>query len=146
MDRSVAIVLTLLVGGLVAFQPPVNAALARHVGDLGAAFTSLTISWVIVAVLLVAAGEVGSLRGVSEFRPAYVLGGLGGAAIVFVSLVTVRSLGAGGVTAVLVAGQLIVSVVLDRLGFLDLEQVGITAQRLGGVALLILGTVLITSR
>ena len=69
MDRGVAIGLTLLVGGLVAFQPPVNERLSRHVGDLGAAFTSLTISWLIVAVLLVAAGEVGSLRGISGFGP-----------------------------------------------------------------------------
>lgn len=146
VERGPAIVLTLLVGGLVAFQPPANAALGRHVGDLGAALVSLTVSWLIVAVLFTVAGEVATLRGITEFRPAHILGGIAGAAIVFVSLVTVRSLGAGGVTAALVCAQLIVSLWLDQTGFLGLDQVALSARRLGGAALLVAGTLLITSR
>jgi len=146
MDRGPAIVLTLLVGGLVAFQPPVNAALARHVGNLGATLTSLTISWLIVAALLVAAGEVGELRGLSEFRPEYLLGGIGGAAIIFVTLVTVGPLGATGLVIVLVTGQITVSALLDKVGALGLEQTPLTLPRLLGIALLIGGTVLVTWR
>jgi transporter family-2 protein len=146
MDRGPAIVLTLLVGGLVAFQPPANALLARHVGDVGATFTSLTISWLIMAVVLVGAGEVGSLKGLSEFRPEYLLGGIAGAAIVFISIVTVRSLGAVGVASALVAGQLIVSAVIDRLGILGIPEVGLTATRLTGIGLLLAGTILVTQR
>ena len=146
MDRGPAIILTLLVGGLVAFQPPANAALGDHVGDLGAAFVSLSLSWLIVAVLLVLSGDGGALTGLTGFRPVHALGGIAGAAIVFVTLVTVRPLGAGGVTALLVCAQLLVSVSLDRSGFLQLDQVGLDAQRVSGLALLILGTILITSR
>ena len=40
MSRVVAILCTLVAGGVVALQPPANAALARHVSDLGAAFIS----------------------------------------------------------------------------------------------------------
>ena len=52
MDRGPALAVTLVVGALVAFQPPANAQLARLVGDLGAAFTSLLFSTAIVGVLL----------------------------------------------------------------------------------------------
>jgi transporter family-2 protein len=146
MDRTTALIASLIVGLLVAAQPPANAELGKHVGDLGAAFVSLVISLVIVGVLLLAVGDVGRLTsGLGHIRPEHALGGLAGAAVVLVSLVAVRSLGAGGVTAALVATQLIGSVVLDRLGVLGLEGSPITLPRVAGVALLIGGTVLVTS-
>jgi len=146
VDRLAALILTLAVGALVAAQPPSNAALAHHVGDLGAAFVSLLISTAVVAVVLVAFGDPGRLSGLSGFRPEHLLGGLGGAAVVAVSLVTVRTLGAGGVTAVLVGAQLIVAVVLDRFGVLGLPHVPLDWTRGLGVALIIAGAVLVTSR
>jgi transporter family-2 protein len=72
------------------------------------------------------------------------LGGIAGAGIVAISLVAVRPLGAGGVTAALVAGQLIVSVVIDRLGLLGLHQVQIGWERVLGVVLVIVGALLVT--
>jgi transporter family-2 protein len=146
VDRAAALILTLVVGALVAFQPPANAALAHHVGDLGAALVSLLISTAVVGVVLVAFGDPGRLSGISAFRPEYALGGIAGAAIVSVSLVTVRSLGVGGVTAVLVAAQLVVAVLLDRFGVLGVPHVQIGWPRGLGVALIIAGTVLVTSK
>jgi bacterial/archaeal transporter family-2 protein len=146
VDRLAALILTLAVGALVASQPPSNAALAHHVGDLGAAFVSLLISTVIVAVALVAFGDPGRLGGISGFRPEHALGGIAGAAIVAVSLVTVRTLGAGGVTAALVAGQLIVAVLLDRFGVLGLHRIQLDWERGLGVALIVAGAVLVTGR
>lgn len=146
MARGLAIVVTLFAGALVAFQPPANALLARKVGDLGAAFTSLLFSTLIVGVLMVLAGQAGHLQGLSEFKAEHLLGGIAGAAVVLISLITVRSLGVGGVAAVLVSTQLIFSAAIDRLGWLDVDMIGLTTPRLLGVALLIAGTVLITSR
>lgn len=146
MDRTAALLLTLAAGALVAFQPPANALLARHVGDLGAAFTSLVISTAIVAVLLLAAGELGRLQGLDAFRPVHMLGGIAGATIVLVSLVAVRSLGVGGVTAALVATQLIAAVLIDRLGIVGVAETPLTVTRLAGVGLLIAGTLMVTSR
>ena len=73
----------------------------------------------------------------------WVLGGLGGVLIVLTTLVAVRELGAGGVTAAVIAGQLSLSVVLDRLGVLGLDERAITWEKLAGIALLAAGTVLI---
>jgi bacterial/archaeal transporter family-2 protein len=144
MDRVLAILATLGAGALVATQPPANAELGRHVGTLGAAFVSIAISLVLVAVLLVASGGTGQLGGLSQFRIEYALGGIAGAAIVAVSLVTVRTLGAGGVVAATVCTQLIVSMILDSLGVLGLSYAAITPLRLAGAALLIVGTILLT--
>jgi transporter family-2 protein len=55
----------------------------------------------------------------------------------------VRELGAGGVTAAVIAGQLSASVVLDRLGVLGLDERAITWEKLLGIALLAAGTILI---
>ena len=66
-----------------------------------------------------------------------------GAAYVFTALVTVSSIGAGGVAAATITGQLTLSVVLDRLGILGLEEQPITVERVLGVALLLAGTFLI---
>jgi transporter family-2 protein len=63
--------------------------------------------------------------------------------IVVTTLITVRELGAGGVTAAIVAGQLALSVILDRIGVLGLEERAITWEKLVGIALLALGTLLI---
>jgi transporter family-2 protein len=144
MSRGVAVICALAAGGLVALQPPANAMLAKNVSDLGAAFLSLAISLVIIAVLLVIAGHPGRLGGLGNFRFAYLVGGIGGAAVVAVSLVAVRPLGAGSLIALLVAAQLIVSVIADQFGWLDLRQVTIGPSRAVGLALVIGGTVLIT--
>ncbi len=143
MSRPLAFACTLAVGGLVALQPPANAALADHLGDIGAAFISLAISFTVIAVVLLTFGDPGRLAGIGSFRPEYALGGLAGVAVVTVSLVTVRTLGAGGVTALIVAAQLIVSVIADRYGWFGLHHVGLGAERVGGLALMIAGTLLV---
>jgi transporter family-2 protein len=144
MSRLVALACTLAVGGLVALQPPANASLAAHVGDLGAAFVSLAISAVIVMVLLIVVGHPGRLSGLNAFRPEHALGGIAGAAVVTVSLIAVRTLGASGVAAALVTAQLAVAVIIDRFGLLGVHEVAISWSRVLGVALAIAGTVLVT--
>jgi transporter family-2 protein len=143
VSKPVALICALAAGGLVALQPPANAALARHVSDLGATLVSLTISLVIIATLLVTIGHPSRLSGLSHFRPEYAIGGIAGATIVSVSLIAVRPLGVGGLVAVLVAAQLVVSIFADRFGWFGVHHVGLTPGRWAGVALVVAGTVLI---
>jgi uncharacterized membrane protein YdcZ (DUF606 family) len=144
MSRTVAFISTLAAGGLVALQPPANAALAEHIGDLTAAFVSILISAAIIGLLLVAFGHPGRLSGLGSFRLEHALGGIAGAAVVTISLVAVRPLGAGGVAALLVAAQLIVSVAADGLRWFGLHHVALGTGRVLGIALVIGGTLLIT--
>lgn len=143
MEKVLAVLATLVVGGLIAYQPPINAQLAKATSTLGAAFISLAVSAVVVGVLFLAAGKTGELRAVTEVPVHYLTGGLLGAALVTVSLVTVTTLGAGGVVAATVLSQLVVSALLDRVGALGLEQIPLSPWRLFGFALLATGTLVV---
>ncbi len=146
MGRLAAIFATVAVGALIAFQPPVNSELGRRTTVVAAAFISTAISALVMAVIAAVVGDFGHVRRVPHIPLVYLTGGLLGAVLVSVSLVTVRTLGAGGVVAATVTGQLIVSALLDRYGVLGLERIGLTPMRLGGFALLLIGTALVTAR
>ena len=144
MDRSLAVVLTAAVGGLIALQAPINSQLGRAVGTFQGAFTSFAIGTVLL--LFIAALSKGGLGQISEARHLhwyYLTGGALGAAYVTTVLVTVRSLGAGGVTAATIAGQLTLAVVVDQLGILGVAKQPITVTRVAGILLLALGVLLI---
>ncbi len=144
MDRGSAVILTALVGGLVALQAPINSGLGKSVGTFQAAFVSFAIGTVLLALIAGLAGGYGGIGGgIRDVAPQYLLGGLLGAAYVTTVLVTVRSLGAGGVTAATITGQLAMSVVLDHFGWLGVDRDPITLDRVGGLALLAAGTFLI---
>jgi transporter family-2 protein len=146
VDRPLALAAVLVVGGLIALQPPVNSQLARETSVLGAAFVSTAISALVMGVIFFAAGGASQLGALPSVPLFYLTGGLLGAVLVSVSLVAVRTLGAGGVVAATVCTQLIVSALLDRFGVLGLDEVGLSPPRLLGFALLLAGTLLVTIR
>lgn len=144
LERLLAVGATLVVGGIVAFQPPVNALLARQVSVVGAACLSTGIATLLLVILYVVLN--GGLGGLAEARHVpwwHLTGGFMGAVLVTVSLVTVTRLGAGGVVAATVLGQLTVSLALDATGALGLERAAVTPTRLLGVVLLLAGTALV---
>ena len=108
MSRLLAVFATVAVGALVAFQPPVNSELGKRTSVVAAAFISTAIAAIALAVLAVVLGEAGHVRRVPHIPVGYLTGGLMGAALISVSLVTVRTLGAGGVVAATLSGQLVV--------------------------------------
>jgi bacterial/archaeal transporter family-2 protein len=144
VDKWVPVVATCAAGSLVAMQAPINSKLGKTIGTFPAASVSFAIGLaVLVAIALLFGGGFGDLGEVRHLSWYYLLGGILGAAYVTTVLLTVRTLGAGGVTAATIAGQLTMSVVLDRLGVLGLAKHGFTAQRLAGIALLAAGVLLI---
>lgn len=146
MDRTVlATLVTVMAGGLVALQPPLNATLGDYVGSLPAAAVNFLMGAAcLVTLALIFGGGFGDLRSTGDLQWYYLVGGgLVGAAYVTTVLVTVQTLGAGGVTAATVGGQLTASILIDRAGILGLPERAITPGRLLGVALLVLGVALI---
>ena len=139
----IAALATALVGGLIALQAPINSGLGKATGTMPAAAISFSVGTLLLLGIVVVAGEAGSLSQATEVRWYYLIGGVLGAAYVTTVLLTVRTLGAGGVTAATVAGQLTMSVVIDRLGLLGLDETPITLTRVIGVVLLFVGTVLV---
>lgn len=147
MDRTTAAALaTVCVGGLIALQAPINSGLGKATSTFSAAAISFTVGTIALIGIVVVKGELGKVSGVTEVRAYYLIGGLLGAAYVTTVLISVRTLGAGGVTAATVAGQLTTSVVIDQLGILGLEQVPISLTRIIGILLLFSGTVLVVMK
>jgi transporter family-2 protein len=143
MDKGTAVILTAGAGGLIALQAPINAGLGKATGDLAAALISFLVGSAALLLIVVVSGKAGGISHATDVRWYYLLGGLLGAIYVANALVAVSSIGAGGVAAATVAGQLTASVVADRLGILGLEQVALSPLRLLGIALLLVGTVLV---
>ena len=144
MDRTfVAAGATIVVGSLIALQAPINSGLGKATGTMPAAAISFTVGTLLLIGIVVVSGEIGSVAKATDVRWYYLIGGILGAAYVTTVLLTVRTLGAGGVTAATVAGQLTMSVVIDRFGWLGLEETPITLTRVIGVLLLFAGTLLV---
>jgi transporter family-2 protein len=134
---------TAAAGGLIALQAPINAGLGRATGSLPAALVSFLVGTVALAAIVVLSGKAGGLGSTFDVSWYYLLGGLLGAVYVANALIAVSAIGAGGVAAATIAGQLAASVAVDRFGLFGLDQVALTPERLLGVALLFVGTVLV---
>lgn len=145
MSKEVAVLATIAAGGAVAAQAPINNLVSKHIGSFGAASVNFGVGF--VCVVIVTFVFAGGIERSDDAVPLtwfhWVFGGVAGVIIVTTTLIAVRELGAGGVTAATIAGQLTLSVVLDRMGVLGLDERAITWEKLLGIALLAAGTVLI---
>lgn len=143
MDRALAIPLTAVAGALVALQAPINRGLGKAVGTWAAASISFLVGTAALLLITAISSSEVKLGGLGGLPWYYLVGGLLGAAYVTTVLVTVGTLGAGGVTAATIAGQLTMAVVVDRLGILGLAQKPLSVTRVVGVVLLAIGVYLI---
>jgi bacterial/archaeal transporter family-2 protein len=143
VDKGVAVVLTALAGGLIAAQAPINAGLGRATCSLQAALVSFTVGTIALALVVVISGKAGGLGSTFDVSWYYLLGGFLGALYVFNALIAVNAIGAGGVAAATVAGQLTAAVLIDRFGLFGLDQVALSPSRVACVGLLLAGTALV---
>jgi len=144
VDRTVAVGLTVVAGGWIALQSPINSHLGRHVGAIQGAFVSFVVGTLLLLVAATFAhgglGRIGEVRDVSWI---YVTGGVLGAGYVTVALLAVRPLGTGGVIAATIAGELTVAVLIDQFGWFGVERHAISVGRVAGIALLAAGVLLV---
>ena len=139
-----AVAATVVAGGLVALQAPINSKLGKAVGTFAAASVSFAIGLaVLVIIALVFGNGFGRLGEALHIPWYYLLGGVLGAAYVTTVLLSVREIGAGSVAAATISGQLTASVIVDQLGILGLQQRALTFPRVLGIALLAAGVFLI---
>lgn len=137
--------LIVLAGVALAAQAPINAGLAEAVGGLEAALVNFVVGSLVLLLAVVAVRGAGGVPAALEVPRRHLLGGVIGAVYVTASVLLVREIGAGGIAATTITGQLAASVALDRAGALGLERRPLTAVRLAAVGLLIGGTVLVVA-
>jgi transporter family-2 protein len=145
VDRGVAVIVAVSIGAAVAAQAPLNSRLGHAVGGLPATCIALGVSFCAVLILTTVTGKL-HLGGAGG-APAWALvgGGLIGALYVGSIVWTVRALGAGGLTAATVAGQLGAAILIDHLGWFGVDRTPATPAKLAGVALLAAGTYLVVA-
>jgi bacterial/archaeal transporter family-2 protein len=139
-----AMLAVVLAGGATALQAPTNARLAAAVSSpVNAAFISFAVGTAalgILAAVLHTRPDVMATRSL----PAYAwFGGLYGAVFVVAAAWAVPRLGVATTITLMVAGQLMLSLVLDHFGALGVPQNPVSLTRLAGVALVIGGVILV---
>jgi transporter family-2 protein len=141
---TLAAALAVLTGGaFLAVQAPLNAALARTLGDpLLAACASFGVGFAILLALCLLRGGWPSLDAAAA-APwwAWAGGGLGAAYVTFV-IWSVPRLGVTTTVAAMVLGQVAAALVLDRIGAFGLPVHAITWQRIAAAGLVLAGLVL----
>jgi transporter family-2 protein len=128
-------------------QAPINARLGKSIGNVQAAtFSFLLGTILLLAITTFVHGGLGGLGNVGRAPWWALIGGLLGAVYVTVALVAVRTLGASGLSAVTIAGQLAISVAIDRFGLLGVARQQIGVSRIIGLVLLAAGVALVVRR
>src|SRR4051812_6184819 len=144
MDRTVAVIVAAVGGGGGVTQGPLNSQLARSGGGLQAPVGALGISFTALLAASLVPGGIGDLRNLGA-APWYAVigGGLAGALFVGSIVWTIRALGVGGLTAITIAAQLGLAIVIDHYGWLGVDRSPVTAAKVAGLVLLAAGTWLI---
>jgi transporter family-2 protein len=136
--------LGILLGGVfLASQAPINAALAKSLGDpVLAACISFGIGFVVLAVISALRGAWPSGGAVASAPWWSWLGGLLGAFYVAIVIWGVPQLGVVSTVAAMVFGQVAAALILDAVGAFGLPVQAITWQRLLAAGLILSGLVL----
>ncbi|HTZ86427.1 MAG TPA: DMT family transporter [Solirubrobacteraceae bacterium] len=147
MSKTLAVLVGVGAGCLVGMQAPVNSRLGKTVGGLQAAsFSFLVGTLALVSLTFVLRGGLGAWGRLGHVPWWALVGGLLGAVYVFVALEAVRTLGASGLSAVVITGQLAISVLIDRFGLLGVAKQHVSASRVVGLVLLAAGVVLVVRK
>jgi transporter family-2 protein len=139
------LLLALAAGAMMPTQAAINNKLAGYVQNpISAAFISFLIGTVGLFVYMVATGTpLGSLVNIKDAPPIAWLGGLLGAFFVTTAVILAPRIGVAMTFSLIVAGQMLVTLVLDHFGFLGIPVKEVNLARIGGILLITLGVVII---
>jgi transporter family-2 protein len=136
----------IVVGTLIAAQPPLNAILARAVGNaFGATAISIAVAFITILVLLLFTGSGNITRESLASVPWWVyLAGTVGAIFVGSGVVIAPVTGALVFFVCIVAGQLLGSLLADHFGAFGLQVREVSLWRLAGLGLVLTGAVMVS--
>ncbi|GGO07606.1 membrane protein [Microbispora rosea subsp. aerata] len=143
------ILLGIVAGAVLPVQGAVNAALRKDVDEpvttamISFIVATITIAVVLLVLLATRRTPRPRLSGVRTMPWWGWLGGACAAAYVTATFTLIPAIGAATTVALTVTGQQIASAVIDNYGFLRLPRRPLTAPRLAGLVLLVVGSVLV---
>ena len=134
------------IGCMIPLQAIINNSLRVAVGS-GAVFAALInflVGSVILVVVCVASGEKwGSVLKLSSVAPWQLMGGLLGAMFVFGTTLLAPRIGVATMLSLVIAGQVLASLVFDRVGILGMVERELSAPRAIGAVLVIAGVLMV---
>lgn len=140
----VAALIILLSGVLLSVQSPINATLSRAVGSpVNAALISFLVGTVSLAVVAGALRAEPNLTAVRELPWWAWCGGMCGAVFVAGAAYAAPRIGVATMLTLGIASQLLAAVAIDHFGALGVAQRAISAGRVMGVVLVIIGATLV---
>ena len=137
--------LAFFLGGLLPIQVGVNAELAKYINSsILAALVSFLVGGVcLILGALIFKTPLPTLNQVTSFPTWLWGGGMIGAAVVLGSILAGPKIGALALVSLLLAGQLVVSILIDHYGWLGFPIEKMNIQRFLGVLLLVGGFLLV---
>lgn len=135
--------MVVFVGAALAFQAPVNAALAKSVGDpVWAAVMQFGIGFLLLCAIAVWRGSSPSVAQIQGIPWWALTGGALGAIWVLAAIWSVPRLGLVTMFAAMILGQLIAAMLIDAGGIFGLEARSISLSRVAAVCLVATGVLL----
>ena len=137
--------LALLAGAMIPAQAAVNSKMAAFVDSpvLSAFISFLVGTAALLTYILISGVPLGNLASARGAPAIAWIGGLLGAFFVAASVMLVPKLGVAMTFSVIIAGQMLVTLVIDHFGLLDVPVRAISIPRVVGVILIAFGVVLI---
>lgn len=139
------VILAILAGMMMPTQAAINNKLALTVNSpILAAFVSFLVGTIGLFIYIVATGiPLGNLADAKNAPPIAWIGGLLGAFFVAATVALVPRLGVALMFSLVIAGQMVVTLVIDHFGVLDVPVKQISLMRVVGVTLITVGVILI---
>lgn len=139
------LILAIVAGMMMPTQAAINNKLAANVGNpILAAFVSFFIGTIALFLYILATGiPLGNLAEAKNASLVAWTGGILGAFYVASSVLLVPRLGVALTFSLIIAGQMLITLVIDHFGLLGIATKEISLPRLLGVTLIIIGVVLI---
>lgn len=131
------------VGAALAFQAPINAALATSIGDpVWAAAISFGVGFVLLSAIAIIRGTSPSLRQFQGIPWWALTGGALGAIWVLAAIWSVPKLGVVTMFSAMILGQMIAALAIDSAGMLGLAVRDISAARVASLGFVAIGVLL----
>ncbi len=141
----ILILLAIVAGAMAPLQAATNNRLAIVVDSpVLSALVSFVIGTLTLLIYIVASGTpLSNLGLMKEAPPVAWIGGVLGAIFVTATVLLLPRLGVAMTFSLVIAGQMLITLVIDHLGLLGVPVKEINLARIGGVLLIIAGTILI---
>jgi bacterial/archaeal transporter family-2 protein len=144
MKNMTWIIMALMAGAFLPLQAGLNARMGKVAGNpVYGSFISFVVGSIALLIYILATRQQGSWVGLKSASPVDWTGGIMGAFYVTVIILAFPRIGPALTFGLVVAGQMIISVLLDHTNILVAQQHSFNVYRLAGILLIIGGVLMI---